>query len=152
VQQQFLVLQDQAQLAAQIGQAAGFQAAYVLPVHTQRTAGGALYAGDHFQQGGFAGAGRAGQEDQFAGGYRQRYVAQRVDVAAVLFAELLEFNHGGWLACSILRLLWSTLDDAAVTAGAASIQQRVDEFLGVEGLQVFDLFAYADEIYRYWTG
>ena len=66
VEQQLVILEDEADVAAQIGNGALRQAADVLAADRHHAAGGAFDGGDEFQQGALAGAGMSGQENQFA--------------------------------------------------------------------------------------
>ncbi len=95
VEQQLVVLEHQAEIAAQERHRAPLQHADILAVHEHSAGCRPLDRDQQFQQRGLAGAGMAGDEHQLPGLDREPDVAQRLMAAGIAFRDVAEGNHKG---------------------------------------------------------
>ena len=93
VEQQFVVLENQSDVAAQLRDGGRFDGADVLAFDQHAAAAGALDGGDEFEQRAFARAGVAGEINHLALGHVEAQVLQRFVSAGVAFIDLVEFDH-----------------------------------------------------------
>ena len=88
-----MVLEHQADVAAQIGHCTARQAADILAANRHYPAGRALDRGDEFQQRALAGAGVSGEEDQFALLDGEADAGESFVPAGIALGDLAEADH-----------------------------------------------------------
>jgi len=93
VEQQVMVLEDKADLAAQVGDAAAADARDILPVDEDLSAGGVFDHRDQLEQGAFTGARMPGEKGHVAGFEVEADVAQGLEPARVALADVVELDH-----------------------------------------------------------
>src|SRR5690606_39064423 len=89
-----VVLEHDAEIAAEIRNAPGGQAPDVLAVDDGLAARGALDQADELEQGGLAGARMAGDEHHLAALDLEADVLERVVLAGVALEDVAELDHG----------------------------------------------------------
>ena len=92
-EQQLEVLEDVADVAAQLGHAARRHVDDVPPGHPHGTSLGAVLAVEQPQQRALARPGRADEEHELALGHVEAGVAERDDIVAVGLGDVLESDH-----------------------------------------------------------
>ncbi len=93
VEQQLVILKDDAEVAAQVRQRAAFEHTDVLMVDQHAAVVGSFDRGDEFEQGALARARVSGEEHHLALGDFERDVLQRLIAARVTFVDLVEGDH-----------------------------------------------------------
>ncbi|MCY1447976.1 hypothetical protein D9M71_646200 [compost metagenome] len=93
VEQQLVVLEHDAYLAAQEGNLCVGDLRQVLAGQQQLAGGGPLHRQQQAQQGAFPGAGVAGDEEELATADAEAQFVQAYVAIGVAFADLLESNH-----------------------------------------------------------
>jgi hypothetical protein len=93
VKQQVMVLKDEADLAAYIGNSAPADIRHVLPVQKDLAARTALDQCNELEQGAFPGSGMPGQERHRAFLHVEADIVQRLETAGKAFADVGESDH-----------------------------------------------------------
>jgi hypothetical protein len=94
VEQEVMVLEYEADLAANVGYAPWTDTCDILSVQEQLAARDALYQRNELQQGAFAGARVTGQKGHCARLHVEVDVAQGLVAPGVALADIVESNHG----------------------------------------------------------
>lgn len=128
VGQEALLLENQPQVLAQGCDTGRFEVTDILAVDGQAAFIRFFDGSNHFEQGGFARAGGAGQKDHFSRLDGEGNVSDGGDITRIETGNVEKFNHGGY--------------------GGGLSQQGLCKFFGDKWLQVFDFFAYADKVNR----
>ena len=91
--QQFEILEDDPQVAAQMGDVASTKLGDVAPVHENLPAGWSLGAADQFEQGRFPRSRRAGQVNEFSLGHPQGNIGEGVLFTLKRLGDVEQLDH-----------------------------------------------------------